>query len=56
MSDDLLRLTAGAVVMAAVEQGELTADEASFIETYQPAGVTLFRRNIPSPFYQVKAL
>lgn len=44
---------ASAVVVAAVEGFELTPDEVRFFREESPAGVTLFRRNIPQNQYEL---
>lgn len=55
MSDQAIRL-AGAVVASAVESSHLSPDEVGFFKTYQPAGLTFFRRNIPQPFSRLQGL
>jgi beta-N-acetylhexosaminidase len=48
---------AGKVVVAAVEGVQLTPDEEAFFKRHTPAGVTLFRRNIPQQnYHDVKIL
>jgi beta-N-acetylhexosaminidase len=47
-----MRDASGAVLIAAVEGMELTPDEERFFREESPAGVTLFRRNIPQADYQ----
>ena len=46
-----MRDAASAVLIAAVEGLELTPDEERFFREESPAGVTLFRRNIPQDHY-----
>lgn len=46
-----MRDEASAIVIAAVEGLELTPDEERFFREESPAGVTLFRRNIPQENY-----
>ena len=50
---DLHRAT-GAVLMTATESFDPSREEIEFFKTYQPAGITLFRRNIPHPFFRLK--
>jgi len=47
-----MRDAASAVVVAAVEGLSLTPEEARFFKDESPAGVTLFRRNIPQENYK----
>ena len=47
-----MRDAASAVVIAAVEGLVLTPDEERFFREESPAGVTLFRRNIPQEHYE----
>jgi beta-N-acetylhexosaminidase len=47
---------ASAVLVAAVEGLELTPDEDRFFREESPAGVTLFRRNIPQQLYRGVAI
>jgi len=46
-----MRDAASAILVAAVEGLELTPDEERFFKNESPAGVTLFRRNIPQEQY-----
>lgn len=47
---------AAAVLVCAIEGTTLSAEERAFFREIQPAGVTLFSRNIPTPFVQVRQL
>lgn len=51
-----MRDAASAVLIAAVEGFELTPDEERFFREESPAGVTLFRRNIPQDNYPQTAI
>lgn len=47
---------AAAVLVCAIEGTTLSPEEKSFFREIQPAGVTLFSRNIPTPYTQVRQL
>src|SRR5688572_22167659 len=47
---------AGAVILAALEGTEPTTDELTYFHRAGIAGVTLFKRNVPSPLNHLKAV